>query len=262
MTTYLRHFTRLVLLASLVTGSMLRELVAAGMTLVGPKPETAPGLKDYPRCDQQLQTIAAELWGNCDGNTVTERAYGKGRVVYGRTIRDVLQAGGVKPDFEYTAQPGAFLDWIHRNADGSDIYFIFNRKDRTEKAECRFRIAGRQPELWDPVTGEVRDAAAFSQADGRTMLPLEFAPYQSLLVVFRKPARCTAFTQPLSNNSGTNRNSPATAVRISRPDSRDSSRTSATAGTSEPSAASSPGRGCRGRGARRESPCSRKMVAK
>jgi hypothetical protein len=170
----------------------LRELVAAGMTLVGPKPETAPGLKDYPRCDQQLQTIAAELWGNCDGNTVTERAYGKGRVVYGRTIRDVLQAGGVKPDFEYTAQPDAFLDWIHRNADGSDIYFIFNRKDRTEKAECRFRIAGRQPELWDPVTGEVRDAAAFSQADGRTMLPLEFAPYQSLLVVFRKPTTSVA----------------------------------------------------------------------
>jgi hypothetical protein len=177
----------------------LRELVAAGMTLVGPKPETAPGLKDYPRCDQQVQKTASEVWGNCDGKTVTEHAYGKGRVVYGKNIRDVLLADGVKPDFECTAQqPGAFLDWIHRSTDGSDIYFLFNRKDRTEKADCRFRVAGKQPELWDPVTGEVRDAAALAQAEGRTTLPLEFAPYQSLFVVFRKTTAKTA-TQEAKN---------------------------------------------------------------
>jgi hypothetical protein len=113
-------------------------------------------------------------------------------VVYGKTIRDVLQAGGLKPDFEYTAQPDAFLDWIHRNADGSDIYFIFNRRDRTETANCTFRVTGKQPELWDPVTGEVRDAAVFAQADGRTTLPMEFAPYESVFVVFRQATTKTA----------------------------------------------------------------------
>ena len=177
----------------------LRELVAAGMTLVGPKPQTAPGLKDYPRCDVRVQTIASEVWGDCDGEKVSEHAYGKGRVVCGKTIRDVLLADGVKPDFQYTAeQPGAFLDWIHRNANGSHIYFIFNRNDRTETADCTFRVTGKQPELWNPVTGETRDAAAFTQADGRTTLPLEFAPYESLFVVFRETTSKTT-TQEKKN---------------------------------------------------------------
>jgi hypothetical protein len=177
----------------------LRELVAAGMTLVGPKPETAPGLKDYPRCDEQVRKIASEVWGDCDGEKIKEHAYDKGRVICGKTVRDVLSASGVKPDFEYTTQPpNAFLDWIHRHAAGSDIYFVFNRNDRAEVANCSFRVTGKQPELWNPVTGETRDAAAFAQADGRTTLPLEFAPYESLFVVFREATTKTT-TQKKKN---------------------------------------------------------------
>ena len=33
----------------------------------------------------------------------------------------------------------------------------------------------------------MREAAAFTQADGRTTVPLEFAPYGSIFVIFRKP---------------------------------------------------------------------------
>jgi len=31
------------------------------MTVVGPKPATAPGLRDYPRCDQEVRSLAAEF---------------------------------------------------------------------------------------------------------------------------------------------------------------------------------------------------------
>ena len=48
----------------------------------------------------------------------------------------------------------------------------------------------------------MREAAAFSQADGRTTLPLDFAPYGSIFVVFRKP-----ITQ---DKQGTGRQQPAT----------------------------------------------------
>jgi hypothetical protein len=102
----------------------LKELVSAGMTLIGPKPERAPGLKDYPRCDAQVKKLADELWGACDGKTVTEHAFGKGRVVWGKSVREVLTQAGVQPDFTATAaQPGAFLDWIHRTTDDAEIYF-------------------------------------------------------------------------------------------------------------------------------------------
>ncbi|MCX7005781.1 MAG: glycoside hydrolase, partial [Kiritimatiellaeota bacterium] len=46
---------------------------------------------------------------------------------------------------------------------------------------------GKQPELWDPVTGTIRDAAAFRQENGRTTVPLEFNPRESVFVVFRRP---------------------------------------------------------------------------
>ena len=169
--------------------SKLKALVSAGMTLIGPKPEKAPGLKDYPTCDQQVKAMADELWGDCDGKTVTEHTFGKGRVVWGKTVRDVLLAAGVKPDFTIAdAQPGAFLDWIHRSTDDAEIYFIANRNNRAEKATCTFRVTGKQPEIWDPVTGEARDLPQFrSAADGGTEVSLAFAPHQSCFVVFRPP---------------------------------------------------------------------------
>ncbi len=49
-------------------------------------------------------------------------------------------------------------------------------------------MAGKAPELWDAVSGSQRFAAAYTEADGRTSLPLEFAPCGSWFVVFREPA--------------------------------------------------------------------------
>ena len=164
----------------------LKELVAAGMTLVGPKPETAPGLTGYPNCDEQVKAMAAELWGNCDGKSVREHIFGKGRVVWGITPREVLAKAGVIPDFTVGGEPGAFLDWIHRSVNGTEIYFVANRQNRSEKAVCTFRVSGRQPELWDPVSGQVRVLQQCKVADdGRMEVPLQFEPYQSGFVVFR-----------------------------------------------------------------------------
>ena len=48
-----------------------------------------------------------------------------------------------------------------------------------------FRITGKQPELWNAVTGETVPAKSFSQKDGRTFVDLEFDPYGSVFVVFK-----------------------------------------------------------------------------
>jgi hypothetical protein len=164
----------------------LKELVAAGMTLIGPKPEATPGLTGYPACDQQLQAEADELWGGCDGRTVKEHPFGKGRVVWGITPREILMRDGVKPDFEHDGNAETFLDWIHRSDESREIYFVVNRKDRKESRSCTFRVSGRLPRIFDPVTGDVRDARAFGQSEGRTSLPLDFAPFGSVFVIFDK----------------------------------------------------------------------------
>ncbi len=168
------------------------QLVRDGATVVGAKPQKAVGLKDYPKCDEEVRKLADEIWGDCDGKAVTEHVYGKGRVVWGKPLADVLRADGVKPDFtfgERTATPGdpTALDFIHRAIGEADVYFVSNRRNRPQTQDCVFRTTDRQPEIWDAVSGTIRDAAAFQQTDGCTALPLEFAPFESYFVVFRKP---------------------------------------------------------------------------
>ena len=178
------------------------QLVRDGATVVGPRPEKAVGLKDYPKCDEEVKALAAEIWGDCDGKTRTEHAYGKGRVIWGKSVGDVLLAHGIQPDFTFGGKkpidPNA-LDFIHRVVGDTDIYFVSNRRNQPITQDCRFRVACKQPEIWDPVTGTIRNAAAFhwvtdvrqmspgQRLDLWTALPLEFAPFESYFVVFRKP---------------------------------------------------------------------------
>jgi len=165
----------------------LKVLVSEGMTLVGPKPVAAPGLTDYPRCDQEVKALATELWGACDGKTVTEHAVGKGRVVWGVTPRELLAKTGVKPDFSFVGEkPNTFIDWIHRSDKGTEIYFVANRLNRPEKVACTFRVSGLRPELWNPVTGQVRELKAFEEKDGLTTVPMQFEANESFFVVFGK----------------------------------------------------------------------------
>ncbi len=66
----------------------IRELVQSGATVIGPKPKKSPSLNDYPKCDEEVQRLADEVWG-------------KGKVIEGKPVEEVLATMGVKPDFEY-----------------------------------------------------------------------------------------------------------------------------------------------------------------
>jgi hypothetical protein len=81
------------------------------------------------------------------------------------------------------------LDWIHRRDGETDLYFVANIGDRVAAAQAVFRAAGRAPELWDPVTGQIRALPEFALAEGRALVPLAFAPKQSFFVVFRPAPR-------------------------------------------------------------------------
>jgi hypothetical protein len=59
---------------------------------------------------------------------------------------------------------------------------------------CSFRVTGKAPELWDAVSGEHRFAAAYTQAEGQTTLPMELGPCGSRFVVFRESATTHAPT--------------------------------------------------------------------
>jgi len=118
-------------------------------------------------------------------------------VISGKNARAILQADGVAPDFEFRAEnPDAFIDYIHRRDGATEVYFVASRSNRTENVTGTFRVTGKAPELWNPVTGEHQFAAAYTEVDGRTAVPLTFAPYGSWFVVFREPAAAHPPTTP------------------------------------------------------------------
>jgi len=168
----------------------IAELVAAGANVMGPKPTQSPSLENFPACDKEVRELADKVWGPCDGKTVKEHSYGKGKVFWGMKPQEILLSLGVKPDFEAASgQNLPIVPWIHRNDQGTDIYFLANLRNRPEELECTFRISGKAPELWSPDTGKISRPAIYDEVDGRTRMPLRLDPHGSVFVVFRDPAK-------------------------------------------------------------------------
>ena len=180
----------------------VRDLVQAGAVVIGPKPQKSPSLSDYPACDAEVAKIADEVWGTTPG----EHAFGKGRIIWGGPVEEVLASLGVKPDFasgrpveEVLASMGVKPDfaalnrgaqtaYIHRATEAADIYFVSNQKPLPESVDCAFRVTGRLPELWDAQTGCTEPAPMWRVEDGRTIVTLDFEQAGSVFVVFRQAA--------------------------------------------------------------------------
>ncbi len=99
-----------------------------------------------------------------------------------------VHADGLVPDIEFRkSSPGAVFKWIHRRDGKAEIYFISNQSTNDVTSQVAFRVAGKKPELWDAVTGSRRELAEYTKTDdGRTEVPLKFAPRQSFFVVFKE----------------------------------------------------------------------------
>jgi len=166
----------------------IHDLVADGGIVAGVRPSRTPGLADYPRSDADLKAMASAMWGDLDGTRNKERSLGKGKIYSVTSLGEVFSQENIPTDFSYRSKTsGAELGYIHRRDALADAYFIANRKNRNETAECTFRLSGRRPMLLDPVTGKSWLAASFQQSHGMTTVPLDFAPYGSLFVIFREP---------------------------------------------------------------------------
>ena len=171
--------------ATTMTPALLRkikDLVAAGATVLGPRPVKSPSLSGYPKCDEEVRQLANELWGDCNGTTVKEHTFSKGKIVWGPTPEETLAKMDVGPDF--TAGP--FVRWIHRSVDGAEIYFVACAGQQATETLCAFRVEGKRPEFWQPETGRIEPVAVYEQVQDVTRIPIHFEPGGSVFVVFRQ----------------------------------------------------------------------------
>ena len=174
----------------------IKSLVQDGATVFGPPPVKSPSLENFPRCDDEVAKLAGEIWKDCDGTNNFTHSFGKGRVVWRKTsvvsgeqygdyaaITNLLNQTGLPPDFVADGS----IRFTHRRDDGAEIFFLANREARLVETPCQFRVPDGQPEIWNPMTGEIRTLTQFTGDELCTTIPLRFEPHESYFVVFRQP---------------------------------------------------------------------------
>ena len=184
----------------------LHELVGTGATIVGQCPERSPSLVGYPDSDEKVHEVARDLWGDMDGVTFNQHAFGKGMVYWGLTLDEVLTRLKVSRDFASDALIEKAPVWVHRHTADGDIYFVANQADAPAHIEARFRVSGKDVQVWRPMDGDAKTSsytttafidqrtgnrqpgmqpALYASEGGFTTVPLDLAARESVFVVFR-----------------------------------------------------------------------------
>ncbi len=167
----------------------LAALVRDGITVIGPKPSSSPGLGDAEAQDRRIRRCADELWG-AEAAASGNRKIGQGRVIWGRELKEILTDDGVPPDFGVGAEsPVQNVAFAHRADADTDFYFVSNQGAKAGSFDATFRVTGRQPEFWDPLTGTRREVPRFTTNATGTTVPLTLEAGGSLIVVFTPVSR-------------------------------------------------------------------------
>ena len=160
------------------------ELLNQGATIIGYKPENLTSVMGQIQAQKAFSDLSDKVWGKPTSEK-GEKTYGKGKIAWGISAREYLESNGIRADFDIEENDSKTdFDYIHYTIGKSDVYFVSNQTTERQKISARFRIAGKQPELWDALSGDMRVAKAFTQKDGLTTVPLALEPYGSVMVVF------------------------------------------------------------------------------
>ena len=182
---------------SIAVASRLLELVKEGATVLFCEwPRHTLGLGGYPATDDSLRKIIdsfrngnPQQLNDNEGHSCRMWQVGRGRVIEGPYALNSFSSLGFDPDFRTADLQGnkvSGIAWAHRDDDGAAIYFVSNQKDEKRVLQVSLRTGNKVPELFDPVSGEVRQAGDWKIKDGRMIVPLRLEPDGSVFIVLRK----------------------------------------------------------------------------
>lgn len=170
----------------------IERLILDGAIVMGPAPERSPSLQNQPEADRRVKEMAARIWGDVDGVNVKQRRYGKGMICDGLDFETLFAQLGYVPDCK--VPDGMNVYQGHQKDGDTDIYILSNQDNRALTMDVAFRVTGKQPELWEPVTGVIRKLPAFRQEEKTTVVPMKLDKNECVFVVFREKGEPSATT--------------------------------------------------------------------
>lgn len=160
----------------------IKDLIAGGAIVAGPKPLQSPGLAAFPAADSEVRELAFDIWGDLDGVSRTRRSYNKGKIYWGLPLEKVLEEAGVVKDVDFNYGNDK-LAWIHRHDGNMDIYFVVNRTNGPLQVTGRFNVTGKAVEFWNPDNGGA-EPAAYDMDSAGTTVHLQLLENQAVFIVF------------------------------------------------------------------------------
>jgi hypothetical protein len=99
-------------------------------------------------------------------------------VVLPRLVQPDLRLDPLTPD----------IGFVHRTTGSEEIYFLANTANTARAVTAAFRVAGLEPDVWNPLDGSAAAAAVVERAGGTVSIRLDLEPYGSRIVVFSRRA--------------------------------------------------------------------------
>jgi hypothetical protein len=172
----------------------LEEFARGGGIVIATRrrPELAPGFRTTEVEQAQVREISRRMFEGT--NAPAHLVLDENRQL-GSTLTSLLH-----PDVALSpAVPE--IGFIHRQTSDAEIYFVANTSNVRQSVKATFRVAGLQPEWWNPFNGRVSPAEVQARTAGGTTVALDLEPYESRVLVFSKRTLTQPATRSVSNVS-------------------------------------------------------------
>ena len=146
----------------------IAELAEAGVVICGDKPSQLTGREGSP---EEFRMLVEKIWNSNRTN-----------VFSGTSLEQVLAKRGIEPDVDFLGAK-AGLRYVHRHLAEGEIYWIANQTPDARKQKVSFRVTGKKPQVWHADTG-AREPISYEQVGERTVVDLQFSPYDAQFIVF------------------------------------------------------------------------------
>ncbi|HZF65910.1 MAG TPA: glycosyl hydrolase [Chitinophagaceae bacterium] len=166
----------------LETLQRIGAMIDSGALVFGAKPSRMLSLHGVKNSSGEFQQLADKIWGTAKDKN--ENIYGKGKVVWGRSLSQVLIEMKLTPAFSTGLPDTLNLMYLHKKLGEQDVFFVANQQDRALTREFVFRTRGKVPEIWDPMNGVFLKPMLYKNDKGQIRIPLTLKNREALMFIF------------------------------------------------------------------------------
>jgi hypothetical protein len=177
---------------SLAAAEKILELIKNGATIfVDEKPDLQPGMQS-DEDHKKWQNVIGEIWTN-NANSSSWKI-GKGTIIKLPYLGNDFASIGIEQDVYFQKLNRAdseTIAWTHRKSQSEEIYFLSNQKEEKRSLEVSFRVSGKIPELYNPVTDKTTILSDWKIENGRTIIPISLEANESCIIIFKEDTKET-----------------------------------------------------------------------